>query len=65
MKNVINMEDIIDSTIISNSIHSRNMDGSNLTSNFTDMQEKEMNYIVPTSSTNSIIDVVKSECKYF
>lgn len=52
MKNVINMEDVI--------IHSGNMDGSDLTSYSTDMQEKE---IVPTSSTNSIIDVVKSECK--
>ncbi|CAG8508048.1 20477_t:CDS:2 [Rhizophagus irregularis] len=44
------MEDVI--------IHSGNMDGSDLTSYSTDMQEKE---IVPTSSTNSIIDVVKSE----
>ncbi|PKK76651.1 hypothetical protein RhiirC2_844996 [Rhizophagus irregularis] len=49
-QNVINMEDVI--------IHSGNMDGSDLTSYSTDMQEKE---IVPTSSTNSIIDVVKSE----
>jgi hypothetical protein len=59
------MKDIIDSSIISNSVHSRNMNVSDLTSNSTIMQEEEINYIIPTSSTNLKIDVVKSESTYY
>ncbi|GBB99523.1 hypothetical protein RclHR1_03550003 [Rhizophagus clarus] len=55
-QNVINMEDMIDSAIISDSVHSRNMDDSDLTSDSINMQEKEMDYI-----TNLMTDVVKSE----
>lgn len=52
------MEDVIDSDIISNR-------DSDLTSNSTNMQEKEMDYIVPTNLTNLMTDIVKSECMYF